>query len=380
MKKVMNICILLLTLCTNSCIEPPLRLPAQEVLIDVPVVQTQMELVWNVETDWKSEWYYGWDEADRKRWGEMDYPKPASFEVRRYFLGQEENQPHSNVDPFTISGNHFKRTFEFGYYDMLIWSNIESPDNIQALIIDEQDMDSVKATTTVTKSVSLSKAEDPRPTAMYNQPEVFYSSYPQNIYISRNFDDYDYYDEVEKTWVKKINCNMDPRVFIYFVQIVLLNNDGRVAAVTEDAAISAFANGTSINTGRTSDVPCVVCFETNLKKGLVYKGIPADIAGGKMTTFGLCDMPGIVENPSHVYSGPRTDIKNYLLFEIKMSKGSIKNYQVDITSQCRKQSHGGVITVVLDCSTLEDIVEDGGHSIFNPMVDDYEEITYDIPL
>ena len=35
----------------SSCIEPPLKLPAEEVLVDMPVVITDMEVVWRVETD-----------------------------------------------------------------------------------------------------------------------------------------------------------------------------------------------------------------------------------------------------------------------------------------------------------------------------------------
>lgn len=376
----MTYCLLSSLLCISSCIEPPLRLPAQEVMIDVPMVQTQMEVVWNVSADWKTEWYYGWDQTDIEYWGELDYPKPQSFEVRRYFLGENPGQPHKDLDPFTIQGNHFKRTFEFGYYDMLMWSNIDSPDHSQALVIDESDSDNVSASTSVTRSISITKAQEAKPTALFNQPEVFYSTYPRDIYISRNFDDYDYYDTAGNVWVKKINCTLDPRVYIYLVQIILVNNDGRVVGVNGDCAISAFASSTNVNTGHTGNDPCMVWFNTRFKKGLQYKDLKADIAGGKLTTFGLCDMDGVSQDGGHQYTGSRTDLNNYLFFELKMAHGSIKNYQVDVTKQCREYSRGGVITVVIDCGNLEDPKEDGGHSIFNPIVEDYDEISYDIPV
>ena len=78
--------LLLLGLC-SSCIEPLLKLPAEEVLVDMPVVITDMEVGWSVEADWRTEWHYGWDIVDEGLWGPIDYPEPSSFEVRRYYLG-----------------------------------------------------------------------------------------------------------------------------------------------------------------------------------------------------------------------------------------------------------------------------------------------------
>ena len=50
----------------TSCIEPPLYLPAEEVLVEMPIVIMDMEIVWNVDVDWKTQWLYGWDVIDEE--------------------------------------------------------------------------------------------------------------------------------------------------------------------------------------------------------------------------------------------------------------------------------------------------------------------------
>ena len=365
----------------TSCIEPPLKLPAQEVLIDMPIVVTDIDVVWNLDVDWTTEWHYGWDEEDEKLWGTLRYPEPTNYEIRRYFVGDAPRGPHTDVDAFTIYGNSFRRTYQFGYYDLLLWSNIDSKDNTQVVLINEDNLEEVTATTTVTRAISLSRDDDSRATALYNQPEIFYSAYPRDIYISRNQEDYDYYNEDEKVWVKHVNCTLEPLVYIYLVQIILYNNDGRVRGINGDCAISAFANGTSVNTGHTLNDPCMVYFNSRLKKDIDVNGRKADIIGGKLTTYGLCDMEGYSHDTRSQYNGTRGELHNYLYYDLNMSGGTTKTLSVDVTDQCQAQCHGGIITVEIDCSTLDNPSdEEGTGSIFHATVEDYDELNYDIPM
>ena len=372
-----------------SCIEPPLHLPAQDLMVDLPIVVTEMklDLVWNVDVDWNTQWYYGWDEEDVKNWGELSYPVPTSYEVRRYYVGDKPRQPHTHegTDSLTIYTNSFRRTYQFGYYDMLVYSNIDSKDQTQVVLVDESDLEDVKATTTVTRSMSLSKgvSGSGRATALYNQPEIFYSAYPRDIYISRNMEDYDYFNEAENVWVKHVQCTLEPIVYVYLVQVVLLNNDGRVRGISGDCAISAFASGTSVNTGHTFNTPCMVYFNARLKKDLAYKdGRRADIIGGKLTTYGLCDMEGFSVSGSRAqYAGSRGELPNYLYVDLNMSGGSVQTLQFNVTRQCQEQCHGGIITVEIDCHDIDNPTDDpGSGSLFNPKVEDYDELEYDIPM
>lgn len=382
LKHIFTSIVLLLTTAVGvtSCIEPPLKLPAEEVLLDLPIVITELEVVWNVDIDWKHDWYYGWDDFDVSLWGEIEYPEPTSYEVRRYFLGDEPRVPHTNVDAFTIFTDRFRKAYNFGYYDLLLWSNIDTKDHTQVVKVDESDLDEVRGTTTVTRSMKISR-NDENYHALFNQPEIYYSAYPRDIHITHDYNDYDYFNEEEGVWVKHINCTLEPLVFIYLVQVIIYNNDdGRIKSTNGDCAITAMAASTSVNTGHTYNDPCMVYFNTRMKENIDVRGHNADILGGKLTTYGLCDMEGYsANNRAPQYNGSRTDLPNYLVFEFNMKHGSTQSVRYDITDQCRRQCHGGIITVEIDARDVPDPEDESGEgSLFHPTVEDYDELIWDI--
>lgn len=384
LKHIFTSLVLLLTTAVGvtSCIEPPLVLPAEKVLVDPPLVVTDLEVVWNVDVDWKHDWYYGWDDTDVDNWGDLEYPNPSSYEVRRYFLGQEPRVPHTTVDAFTIYSNRFQRTYEFGYYDMLIYSNIDTKNHTQVVKVIEDDLDETVGTTTVTRAMKINRTDE-NLYALFNQPEIYYSAYPRDIYISRNFDDYDYYDEEEGTWVKHINCTLEPLVYIYLVQVILHNNiDNRVLDTNGDCAISAMAARTNVNTGHTYNDPCMVYFNTRMKRDIDVRGEKCPVIGGMLTTYGLCDMDGYGhDNRSPLYTGSRDDLQNFVVIELKMSGGSVQSLRFDVTDQMRSQCHGGIITIDVDCNEISNPYEGGSSgSLFHPTVEDYEELIFDIPM
>lgn len=395
---VIVIVIVFVSVSITSCIEPPLHLPAQEVLVEAPIVETELEVVWNVDIDLHEEWTYGWDQEDTKFWnGDIGYPEPIDFQVRRYHLGYNPHAPHTNVDPFPVFGQRkFRRTYEFGYYDMLIWSDIDADE--QVLIIDDDDLEEVHATTTITRGMTpvATRSENTdfnvvtgvaidnsQITGLFNQPEIFYATYPREIYISPDIKDYDYYDEVEKCWVKKLNCVLVPRVFIYLVQVIIRNNQsGRIKDASSDNCLSNLAAGTSVNDGHTWNLPGVVYFKSRMKHDLDYKGEKVDVVGAKLTTFGLCDLPAYDEWKGPEYTGSRTDLRNELYVSLTFNNGATQILQFDVTDQVRRQTHGGLITVVIDAKDVPDPEGPGSGSgtLFVPTVEDYDEVIYDIVM
>lgn len=383
-------------LAVTGCIEPPLNLPVQEVKIEMSIETEVMAEVWNLDVDWQTYWYYDWDEYDLKNWGDISYPEPKSYEVRRYFLGAEPGALHTQVDSFAIYEPHFRRAYQFGYYDMLLWSHIDNETHTQVVLFDESDLNNVHASTTyshgmrrvATRTASssfsvLSSADDgsTQVTALFNQPEVFYATIASDVHISPNKEDYDYYDEKERCWVKKLNCVLTPRVYIYLVQVIVRNNQsGRIKDVSGDNALSNMAAGTSVNTGHTWNMPAVVYFGSRMKHDMQFEGETVDVIGAKLTTFGLCDMPAYHKGLEPTYTGSRTDLNNDLYIDITRGNGAKQTLQIDVTKQVRSQSHGGVITVVIDANELPDVTPDdpGSGSLFVPTVDDYEEVIYDI--
>lgn len=410
----------------SSCIEPPLNLPAEELIVDMPLVIVDLDIVWDLDIDWQTRWHYKWDAVDQDLWGEIGYPTPTNYEVRRYYLGKEPHQPHTTVDPFTIWGSSFRRAYQFGYYDLLVWSNIDSKDGTQVVLINEKNLDEVTATTSISRGMSrvvtkaslsgsstraqmlygsTRKDSTSTVTGLYNQPEVFYSTYPQDIYISQNKNDYDYYDEVNKCYVKRINCELTPLVYIYLVQVIIRNNNGKIIGCSGDNAISNFASSTSVNTGHTGQKPSMIYYGSRYKSGvtisrndtillyneckdlapaILHEGEVVDIIGGRLTTYGLCDMPSYAATKSSSeYNGTRTDLENFLYVDLNFNNGATGTLEINVTEQCRKQAHGGIITIILDANDITPPKPDpgpdqGSGSLFVPTVEDYDEIVYDI--
>ena len=53
-----------ITVCAVSCIQPPLHLPGQEIQMQMPRVETELSVVWDVDASVDEDWYYGWDATD----------------------------------------------------------------------------------------------------------------------------------------------------------------------------------------------------------------------------------------------------------------------------------------------------------------------------
>ena len=183
-------------------------------------------------------------------------------------------------------------------------------------------------------------------------------------------------------WVKEVKTELTPLVYIYLVQIILHNNLGRVTGVTGDAALSGLSNGTSVNTGHTNNRPSTIYFPTRYKPSIIADGEAVDIVGGKLTTFGLCDMDGWRADSRAEYSGSRTDIDNRLYFTLTFRNGESKTYNYLVTDQLRAQSHGGIITVHVNVDDIEipNTGEGGRGDLFVPSINDYDNVDFDIEM
>ena len=372
----------------DSCIEPPLHLPGQGLDMLLPKIETQLSIIWDNNISLDENWYYGWDEKDDSIWGNIGYTTPSSYEVHRYYKGENPTPIHLNDDAFSIRTNRFRRYFLFGYYDMLFYSDIDSKDGTQVVVMNET-IDSVTATTTGTRGLSRSilsrtrgsDADTTGALGLLNQPEIFYGAYPENIYISSDLNDYEY-DPVEDIYIKRIETKLRPLVYIYLVQFVLYNNeDGRIKGVNGNAAFSSMASSTNVNTGHTGNKPAVVYFNTRMKKDLMVKGRKSDVIGAKLTTFGLCDNEPYTRAGA-MYDGTRTSLKNYLYFDLIWNNNGIMTYEFDVTDQCRSQAHGGILTVWIDCSQLTppDPGPANTGSLFIPTVEDYDEVYWEFEI
>ena len=381
----LSMCVLVFTSCVR---EPPLHLyDAQEVVTDLPLIDCDLELFWDyelafdVQYDWKAEWYYDWDQDDIKDFGELGYTEPTVFNLRRYYTKDVPYGPHTSVIPYgPFAGTHFQERFDWGFWDLLVWNEIKTLDGVQSLIIDESNLDYVTAETG--PSMNPSRYNAPRYTRSFHAPEPLFSAYDQAIEINRDLRGF-VYDAERNVYVRTLDMTLYPLTYIYLTQVILHNNNGRISGVDGNANLSGMARSTNLNTGTAGDDAITVYFNDNLKWNLplVPYGTPADaperataervdIIGGRLMTFGLCGQtPRKIKSASEI-----TDIhKHYLDVTVQFNNGIDSTLVFDVTEQVRQRYKGGVLTVELNLDTVP-VPKRSGGSGFDAVVKDFEEV------
>ena len=385
--------------------EPLLHLyDAQSAEMDLPVVDLDLEVYWNYEMefdidyDWQAEWYYGWDETDSLLWGVLGYTDPTVFNLRRYYTGEIPLAKHTGVIRTQIEGTHFQGMYDWGYWDILCWNEIQTPDNIQSIIIDEESsLDSVMAYTNQTMHTSRFQA--PRYTHAFYAPEPLFSAYDQGIEINRNLDGFTY-DAERNVYVKKLNMTLMPLTYIYLTQVILHNNNGRITAVDGNADLSGMARSTNLNTGRSGSDAITVYYNVRMKHDCPMvpyrvKEAPGydtpsgpnsisespdgssapktpeivDIIGGRLMTFGLCHTAANRISRAEDVDDPH---RHYIDMTMQFNNGMDSTFVFDVTDQVRRRYKGGVITIELDVDTIPIPTRRGG-SGFNAVVQDTED-------
>ena len=354
---------------------------------DIPIVDLELEAVWdyeigyNITYDWKAEWSYGWDLSDIEIFGEIGYTEPKVFNLRRYYTQDIPLAPHTQVLSSVLYEPHFQGSFEWGYWDLLIWNEVYTLDGVQSLHFDETtSLDSVTAYTN--PSMHTSRYNAPRHTNSFYAPEALFSGYDRGIEIDKDLEGFTY-DEERGIYIKKLNMVLEPVTYIYLMQVILHNNKGRVTAVDGNSNLSGMARTTSLNTGIAGDDPITIYFNNRLKKDVPlvpynpddpYAPVDpsverADIVGGRLLTFGLCNQAANrIKNVSEL-----TDkYKHYMDVTMQFNNGMDSTFVFDVTKLVREHYKGGVITVELDMDTVP-IPKRSGGSGFNAVVKDVED-------
>ena len=365
--------------------KPELHLyEGENVVIDLPIVDLDLQVYWdyemdfNVQYDWKAEWYYGWDETDVNIFGEIGYVLPSVFNLRRYYTGDEPLQPHQSVLAATVEGTHFQGSYDWGFWDILCWNEVSTIDGVQSLVFDEQtSLDSVTAATNQTMHVARYQA--PRYTHAFYSPEPLFSAYDQGIEINSDLEGFEY-DAERNVYVKKLNMLLLPVTYIYLTQVVLHHNNGRIALAHGEAVLSGFARSTNVNTGRAGDDAITVYYSVRKKDNLPYvpynvdpATVPdaerVDVIGGRLMTFGIC---GMQANKIKSYSQVNDPNRHYMDLTVQFNNGMDSTFVFDVTEQVRQRYKGGVITVELDMDTVP-IPRRSGGSGFDAVVKDFED-------
>ena len=354
--------------------EPELHLHRDNhIVIDLPIVDLQLDVYWNyyIDIDWMALWYYGWEDFDAKDSAlflPIGYTMPEVFNIRRYYLGKDPKAPHTTVLKNQVTGNSFTASYEYYYYDFLVWNEVLTLDGAQFLTIDEQTtLEYVTASTSETSSAALSRSTKyPR---AFNQPENLFSAYKEEIYISDKPEDYDYYDPVKRVYHKYVDMKLVPDTYIYFIQLILRNNRGRIDDVLGSADLSGMARSCNLNTGIAGDDDITVHYNCKFRKNRNRKGEMVDVIGGKCITFGICNInANTIKDRSEVTD----DRPHYLGIPVLFSNGMDSTLVFPVSDQIRDHYKGGIITVELNMDTVPIPTRPGG-SAFNAVVADWED-------
>lgn len=359
--------------------EPPLHLHYGNHLdYKFPEVQIDLKVLWayDVGYDWEAEWTYGWDDEDVRIFGgPIGYTEPTDFDILRYYTAQVPYDSHCAPDKFYVSGNTFKTTYNFGYYDILVHNHFDVTQVHSLVFDDETTYDSIMVFT----NPGMFKDHYHQSYAnAFNEPEELFAAYERALHISDNYEDYDDYDPVTHTYIKYARMTLQPITYIYLPQVRIHNNRGRVYGVSGEGNLSGMARGATLNSGRANRDAITVHFYTNFKRNRVIRetGKVVDVAGGRCLTFGI-------PNQNSARVGRADEVRDvhrhYMDMNFVFNNGLDSTFVFDVTDQVRKHYRGGVLTIDIDMDTIP-IPKRSGGSGFDAVVKDFEEETYEFEM
>lgn len=422
-----------LALLTASCaIEPPLHLHDDITFDwdDAPEIDLDIDVMWDYKIDyeyeynWKNYWIYGWDQTDIYEFGEIGYPEPsdAIFNIYRYYTGWTQNGPHNSAPIRNqIKGNTFTGQYMYGYLDMLIYNEPDETDGAQNTRIEEVGYDYVRAYTGPTMYSTLHPSNFSK--YAYNQPEALFSAYEKGIAIpdpGDNYADYGFiWDEGRNRWIKHLNATLLPVTYIYLVQVVLVNNKGRVTAIDGNANLTGMAYDVNLCSRITGTNAVADYYLMKMKKNkdygisldgtypnkfatyigekdpvtgetksVTYTNEPVDVIGGKVMTFGICGLDPVsfssrssVAYAESVRRISELDIaQHFVELPMQFFNGESRTYSFDVTDQVRMLYKGGVITIVIDVAHLPIPDPPGPNSGFDATVEDMKQEMHEIEM
>lgn len=363
-----------------------------------------LNVLWEYELnyEWQLQWYYGWDSLDDEIFGKWDIVEPNTFNIRRYYTNEDSLAPHTAPLKNQIVGNRFRDKYKFGYYDILVWNEVETLDGVQSLVYDEETTYEYVTAYTHQSSITTSQPQQLpqaspalgafRSGYAFYQPEFLFSGHYENLHVSNNPADYD--SLIGDTWYKFVPLTLTPVTYIYLPQIIVHHNRGKIDNVVGSATLTGMAHSVNLLTHVTDKEAISTGHSIRFKRHKYF--IPdsttmeredVDIAGGRVMTFGLTDVdPFHVTRSGSDYNEYNdynkvldSNIRNYIEVSFLFNNGRDSLFIFDVTDQVKERYKGGVLTVHIDMDTIP-IPRRGGGSMFDATVEDYEEETHEIEM
>lgn len=352
--------VLALFLCFfSSCADmhDPLLHMAGKVEIRPEVEQNvKIDMLW--QTDWQSKWQVDWDTSLK---GELGYTKPETFHYNYYsaesgkLVGQRDVASEST-------------RLNLGYGDYKLFTYTKDYENLRVNTSDDYH---IVTATTIPDNYSELPDSLTKKLTVYEMPDEIFSMYA-DVTISDKLEDYVYVPE-ENIYLLRINAELEPRVFIYLLQVELLNNKGRIKS-SGIFTVSGLAKSVDLMTGQTGTESVAHQFSS------VYQELDKQDSGGQASSKQASSPTRALSSEADALIGGRfttfgrptdSDEANMCYLAVKYKSGARVCIPFDITDQIKGLPKGGVINLQIDLDQVK--VDTGGGGGWNINVGGWDE-------
>lgn len=307
---------------------------AFSVKVDVAATWEQ-EWERSYDTDWQSVWNPAWSQS----YDDLRPGIPTGIRARVYGDGTAESEAN-------LASEGGRLYMGEGTHDLLFYNN----DTEYIVFNDIAALASARATTrSLTRSSFKAMHEDER---TVNQPDMLYGAYIGD------------YETQPAQQAVSLPVRLQPLTYTYLVRYEFQQGQKYVALAR--GALAGMAESVYLNDGHTGPEAATVMFDCTLQD-----------YGPEATVkfFGIPDYPG-----DHYGDGTRATERTYHLnLEVRLTNGTMKTFEFDVTDQVKKQPRGGVITVSDGLVITDEEGETGSGGGFDVNVEGWGDYI-DIPL
>lgn len=323
--------------------------------VDVSVYNINLDLLWGLE--WKTQWQYLWDES---LYGPIGYTEPTGVRANVYTLNEERERIRYTTRNFGNEGGRVSLTTS-KTYDMAFYNN----DTEYILFSTDESNAYYHATTR-----SNARAAYTRAYAHYNQPDLLFGTFLQDLYVTEDPEAYEihYDNDGSPYYVYHVHADLTPYTMIYLCQVMVLNNEdenGKRITGCQGISMNGLSGGVDLFTRMTDSTNLVTITQEETRPMQTDRDLTlpdgtktvGDIMAARILTWGLPGIDPLANVATRTYAEPRASV--HAGIGLTLRNGNVYTIEEDITEQIRKRPAGGVITIVIDADELPDNIVGG---------------------
>ena len=372
----------------SGCERKDLYLRVDQAEISIAIYDIQLELLWRAT--WRTELNYEW----LAKYGPMGYPeKPDLVKGIIYDVDTIEHKRTSYFSSiFSSTGGRVslktRSTYNMMFYNFgTEWISFQQDEDYEHYYATTRTSSQTPWTRTKSESNDSEMPENQKNYIDVNQPDPIFGVLTDDLYVSEDPGDYvkEFNEDGLPVYIYKIDCVLDPYVFIYIFQFIVTNNydeNGQIITGARGMTVTGLSQGVEMFSRKTFTNTVSITTEdikdlqhhTDITLPDKTESFEGDIFVSRVLTWGL---PGINPMEKTLNNEPAEVLdNNYVGVGLRLRNGYTYTITRDITEQMHNRPTGGIITILIDGSTvpkeyLEKKTETGGGG-FNATVQDWK--------